>query len=985
MLPRSRSVSLSNDVQPSMAGVLSPPAVDPSPAFIAASAAAQIVAADLEQNGLISSADGDSALVTPGSLALLNGFLDYLLFNILAVAKSTQLSALRPAISEVLKPRLAKEVISAADEELSEYMGGGEDEELLEFHGGQEPRGEFDLIRSWKLTRLRCMVYTRLGDLEEEEEDEYIAREGLDDAEGAPRRFASHVGNITPAAAIFLTSIIEYLGEHALVLAGENARSRLPRMGTGREGQSEAAVGSTVRLVVEESDMEKLALNATLGRLWRTWRKRVKGPTLSRTLSRESFARRGLAGSRKNSITTIDGRDERDHTLARAVEEDEEHVDPASGALPATENDVKEIEAPGLGDVDGEFETMQATVAQKVRPRSLMVSNTGLLTPTSPTGSSPNTISSVSDATFSRHSRTKSLPFPPNTLPTPSSDEDSTYGGESGRRPEERPSLETMYESEEIETSPAQPAAEPSKPREVTPEFASAEDIGREQRPSEVDSKDAMAEVVSDHRGDDVEVIEGQGTYERPKLSNLPAQRPRRKSSREASRRDNRSAYVLESRNSPAANDHAPPMQGADPVSAPTQQTEGCPDDRLRSSSVRAQDESISSATSHPRQLEGASALSVPPAHEVAETADGRPRNILIASRHASSNYSESIGAPQSTSDENEPVSSSRTPSRATSHTPSGSGQVRHAQGESLAGSEQAAVQRIHGPSSSQPSSISKSRRSESIGSSKRPQTAGSTTSTISNKLRGLIGRHPAEGDNPLPLRARASSEASRKSPASDEIRGDDKSDLDRLIKSEETIHYTLTPQSMREIEVCLLVFFFFFFFCAFVFSFSFPASRTYILKSAPPRHPGHRDGTQLELRLPTWPTSSRIRHRLELCHCHLPSPRSSAALLPESTDCVPTRRVHPVPRRIRLISGPRVRLVNDLRQNPRCIKRAMPGWPVNPFETLPTLSGPPVHQAALKDQQTHPVGVCELIIGMPLTLRSVASDQKHCSRTRPR
>lgn len=969
VLPRSRSVSLSNDVQPSVAGVLSPPAVEPSPAFIAASAASQIVAADLEQNGLISSADGDSALVTPGSLALLNGFLDYLLFNILAVAKSTQLSALRPAIAEVLKPRLAKEVISAADEELSEYMGGGEDEELLDFHGGQEPRGEFDLIRSWKLTRLRCMVYTRLGDLEEEEEDEYIAREGLDEAGGAPRRFASHVGNITPAAAIFLTSIIEYLGEHALVLAGENARSRSPRMGTGREGQSEAAVESNVRLVVEESDMEKLALNATLGRLWRTWRKRVKGPTLSRTLSRESFARRGIAGSRKSSITTIDGRDERDHTLARAVEEEEEHVDPVSVALPVTENDAREIEAPV--DVDGEVETMQATVAQKVRPRSLMVSNTGLLTPTSPTGSSPNTIPSASDAAFSRHSRTRSLPIPPNTLPTPSSDEDSANGGESGRRPEERPSLETMYESEENETAPAQPA-EASKPREVTPESASAEDTGREQRPSKVDSKDPLAEVESDHRGNDVEVIEGQGTYERPKLSNLPAQRPRRKSSRETSRRDNRSAYVIETGDSPAGipGDHAPPMQGVDP-SAPTQQTE---DDRLRSSSVRAQDESISSATSHPRQLEGASALSVPPAHEGAETADGRSRNTLIASRHASSNYSDSIGAPQSTSDESEPVSRSRTPSRSTSQPPSGSGQVRHAQGDSLAGSERAAVQRIHGPSSSQPSSISKSRRSESIGSSKRPQTAGSTTSTISSKLRGLIGRHPAEGDNPLPQRARASSEASRKSSASDEIGGDDKSDLDRLIKSDETIHYTLTPRSMREIEVCLLSFFRSFFLCL----------ENLHIKSAPPRHPGRRDGTQLELRPPSWPTSSRIRHHLEMCHCHHRSPRSSAALLPESTGCVPTRQVHPVPRRIQLISGPRVQLVNDLRPNPRCIKRVMPEWPMNPFETLPTLSGPPVHQAALKDQQIHPVEACEPIIGMPLTLWSAASDQRHRSRTRP-
>ena len=64
---------------------------------------------------------------------------------------------------DVLKPRLAKEALSAAEEELSE-LGGAEDEQT-EFRGGQEPGGDFDLVRSWKLTRLRCMVYTRLGDM----------------------------------------------------------------------------------------------------------------------------------------------------------------------------------------------------------------------------------------------------------------------------------------------------------------------------------------------------------------------------------------------------------------------------------------------------------------------------------------------------------------------------------------------------------------------------------------------------------------------------------------------------------------------------------------------------------------------------------------------------------------------------------------------------------------------------------------------------
>lgn len=179
----SRSTSISSDGQLPRIYLLVPPPVTPQPAFIASSAASQIITADQEFNTAdfvgddhddVTAGPGSSpagALVTPSALANLNGFLDHLLYNILAVSKSTQLSCIRPAVSDVLKPRLAREVVAAADDELSEYMGG-EGDEQFDFRGGQEPAGDFDLVRSWKRTRLRCMVYTRLGDMEEDDEDE---------------------------------------------------------------------------------------------------------------------------------------------------------------------------------------------------------------------------------------------------------------------------------------------------------------------------------------------------------------------------------------------------------------------------------------------------------------------------------------------------------------------------------------------------------------------------------------------------------------------------------------------------------------------------------------------------------------------------------------------------------------------------------------------------------------------------------------------
>lgn len=279
---------------PAPVSLASPPSVDPEPAYIAPSAASQIVTSD-HQNQTEDwfeekedDFDQDGAVVSPSSLALVNAFLDQLLFNILACARSTSIASLRPAVSEVLKPRLAKDAINGADEELQEFLGGGDEEELSAFHNGHEPRGAWDLNLVWRRTRLRCMVYTRLGDMEEEDEDAYVAREHLEQPNDGHRRLSRDLGIVSPAAAIFLTSILEFVGEQALLVAGEAAytraetrRARTPVDETGSEIQP--------RVVVEDTDMEKIAFNTTLGRLWRSWKKRVRPASVlnARTISRD--------------------------------------------------------------------------------------------------------------------------------------------------------------------------------------------------------------------------------------------------------------------------------------------------------------------------------------------------------------------------------------------------------------------------------------------------------------------------------------------------------------------------------------------------------------------------------------------------------------------------------------------------------------------------------------------------------------------------
>lgn len=273
-----RNRSLSSDLTPSISGssLSSPPSVSPDPAYIAASPASQIVSIDRADRGrewLDGERHGvvvESAVVSAGSLFLANAFLDQLLFSFLASSRSTSIASLRPAILEVLKPRLGKEAVDGADEELQGYFAGGDAEELLAFHNGQEFKGEYNLQSIWRTTRLRCMVYTRLGDMEEVDEEIYLAQEH--EVDGQPR-LSRDLGSVSPAAAIFLTSILEFLGEHVLLIAGEAAHNRMLLR--------QLPTDDPRTVVVEECDMEKIAFNTTLGRLWRSWRKRARSSSLS--------------------------------------------------------------------------------------------------------------------------------------------------------------------------------------------------------------------------------------------------------------------------------------------------------------------------------------------------------------------------------------------------------------------------------------------------------------------------------------------------------------------------------------------------------------------------------------------------------------------------------------------------------------------------------------------------------------------------------
>ncbi|KLU85355.1 hypothetical protein MAPG_04383 [Magnaporthiopsis poae ATCC 64411] len=406
---RSRTQSISSDRPSTIAhSLMSPPlTVSPEAAFIASAAASQIVTNDhdahsatwYDQQGVEPPAE--TVLVSRTALALVNSFLDHLLFNFLSSAGSTSLASLRPAVTDVLKPKLASDAMNQADEELREYLGGADDEDYSK--PARSPR-DWDLELVWKRTRLRCMVYSSLGDLEEEDEDFYMEQEDLVVANESE-------DTVSPPVAIFLTSILEFMGEQALIVAGATASQRMRSdYEKGLRDGSRNPGDVVERIVVEDADMERVALDRTLGRLWRSWKKKkmVRSPRGGheavfggRPYSRGSV-RPSISGHFRVGSLTADS----PRTAAEAFESIQAQKDgggskttrtsgvseqelAASVPLPMSQDDVAEILIPGLvhySDDDENEADRRSDSSRPSRPKSMMIFTTvtggaGLPTP----------------------------------------------------------------------------------------------------------------------------------------------------------------------------------------------------------------------------------------------------------------------------------------------------------------------------------------------------------------------------------------------------------------------------------------------------------------------------------------------------------------------------------------------------------------------------------------------------------------------------
>ncbi|OAL30738.1 hypothetical protein AYO22_01358 [Fonsecaea multimorphosa] len=314
------------------------------PSYVSVAEAEKLVYAEIDRLVKISN----------NAVYMLNGFLDQILYDILNKSQSTALGAVRAAIPLVLKQRLGRAAIKAADEELQDYLDEDELENIQTHPAVLDPRAEFDVDLAWKLTRLRCMVYAKLGDMEEEDEEDYLEGNDVRDHLSQVKEAYRSSARISPPSAIFLSTILEFIAEQALCIAAQHARKRTMYVkDTARETLLMQHHQDPDAIFLEEIDMSGIGKEGPLIRLWRSWKGSVRtgGSMSSRPTTPNIMSPIGPESPMP------DWKFPSAPVIPPIQEEASRSVTPANIPLPMTENDVDEIEVPGLARTFEEVET----------------------------------------------------------------------------------------------------------------------------------------------------------------------------------------------------------------------------------------------------------------------------------------------------------------------------------------------------------------------------------------------------------------------------------------------------------------------------------------------------------------------------------------------------------------------------------------------------------------------------------------------------
>ena len=808
-LSRTQSRASDRDRTPSISGnSFAPlPQIVPEPAYVNASAAAHII------NNYLTAEASDveietGAAISPSALSLINGFLDQLLFSFLSSSKSTSIISLKPGISEILKPRLAKEAIDSADRELRGYLGEDGDEESLEFQNGQELRGGSNLQQVFRRTRLRCMVYTRLGDMEEAEEEKHLA--GGSPQGDERRRWSRDLGNMSPAAEIFLTSVVEFMAEQTLMIAGGNAVNRnLPRnVGDG--------------LLVEDRDVEKVAFNAALGRLWRAWKKRGKVSSMisPRPLSHDWQGHRKNVGERASRSASISehgedgyfGTDPLNKSLpTRAPQQDQVSE---SSMLPKATN------LPEEPDFSIGSETSPAKKSDRNRSRSMTEISYPIHRGIPGTTLQRNDNSQRKASTSSRrpsqlHQRSSSLPTIRTTPYSSPTDEAFTTPSEG---PD--PLVDSVKEREDAEKEMPKLTDASNTIIGTSEGDAGVSTIydgvlKRQSKPLPIDPSLTSRELSMSEYSDQVSLRNEADMTPQALNFKKPAPKASKGSIDEQSR-----VSTLSSNYSFQGGQQSPLLSSEDlPATA------GAKEDDEESIVFPTRGKSLDQTRAEPGNFEKLATTQGDELNAYDESEKAVKRDIPVYEGASDEDVVyEPQGSQKFHEDEEVLPTSTIINSKDIAHAgyihygdlpPSDIGQDRSSMAATQVvdmrrsneiaspGVERAAVQRVVSPSVSYTGRTSTSSVRDG-----RPATAGSSGSHVSPNIRGIMSRDSGDMIRPS-MPGKSSSEVRREmvhGTLRSGVSSDKKHDFEQLIRSDETIQYTLTPQNMRKIEVSSVV-----------------------------------------------------------------------------------------------------------------------------------------------------------------------------------
>ncbi|CAG8639109.1 1416_t:CDS:2 [Funneliformis caledonium] len=146
--------------------------------------------------------------ISSEALLAINNLLDEFLYFLVDSARSLDLVKIKLAIGQVLPTSLGKNAVQEAELELKTYVESGNSDHTKEKTIEITP---FPLQKVFEQFRLRCQFFSTLGE------------RGADDRDRdtVPDLYSSEGIHIAPSLAIYLTAVLEYVGEYILILVAK--------------------------------------------------------------------------------------------------------------------------------------------------------------------------------------------------------------------------------------------------------------------------------------------------------------------------------------------------------------------------------------------------------------------------------------------------------------------------------------------------------------------------------------------------------------------------------------------------------------------------------------------------------------------------------------------------------------------------------------------------------------------------------------------